>query len=66
MGLGTGVSFFKVILYFALMLLAMCLLTLPFISPSSPGFVVIVIALIINSITVAGAWIYLRIMAKKN
>jgi len=65
MGMGTGVSFFKVILYFALMFLTMCLLVLPFINTASPGFVVIVIALIINSITVVGAWMYLRITAKR-
>lgn len=65
MGMGTGIGFFKVILYFALMFLTMCLLVLPFINTASPEFVVIVIALAANGITVMGSWMYLHAASKK-
>ncbi|AEE97240.1 putative penicillin-binding protein [Mahella australiensis 50-1 BON] len=63
--MGTRSSFFKVILYFSLMLLVMSLIILPFISATSPEFIIIIMAVAINGLTVISAYVYLRVTSKK-
>lgn len=65
MEMGTRSSFFKVILYFALMLLVMSLIVLPFVSASSPEFVIMIMAVAINGLTVISTYICLRVASKK-
>lgn len=65
MGLGTGIGFVRVVLYFGLVLLALGLMTFRFISAASPEFVIIVMAIGISGVTVIAAWIYLWVASKK-
>ena len=60
MEMGNGSEYFKVILYFDIVIFLMALIELPFIDWSSSGFVVLVMVLMINGVTGSAAYIVIR------
>lgn len=56
---GSAVSFFKVVLRLALLFLVLTLFVMPAVQRDSPEFVIAVLTLIANGITVIGSYAYI-------